>query len=47
MNKQENDNQTIEDLPVTDEQADRAIGGSSTNQGRLLVGVDNVRLELG
>ena len=45
MDKQGNDKTpTIDDLPVTDEQADRATGGSSANQGQLIVGVDDVRL---
>ncbi len=34
----------LTDLPVTDEQADRAIGGSSANQGKLIVGIDNVQV---
>jgi hypothetical protein len=38
----------LADLPVADEQADRATGGTgaTNNQGRLIVGVDNARLEI-
>jgi hypothetical protein len=34
---------TLTDLPVSDEQADRATGGTR-NQGKLLVGVDNIQV---
>jgi hypothetical protein len=34
----------LTDLPLADEQADRATGGSTNNQGHLIVGVDNVKL---
>jgi hypothetical protein len=33
----------LSDLPVTDEQADRATGGTR-NQGKLIVGIDNIQV---
>lgn len=38
--------EALTDLPVTEEQADRATGGvgATNNQGRYIVGVDDVQL---
>jgi hypothetical protein len=33
----------LSDLPVTDERADRATGGTR-NQGKLIVGVDDIQV---
>ena len=34
----------LTDLTLADGQADRATGGSTNNQGRLIVGVDDVKI---